>query len=161
MKLVVLASFILLLSWKPLSAQNNYAIKGSVLDTASSTGLQNASIAVLNSKDSTLVRFTRADANGGFSLNNLREGNFILLLTYPDFADYVETFSLSADKPLKDFGKLKMILKARLLAEVIVKGTAAQMTIKGDRLICFSKGFQHITQLNKGFHLIYNMMGLC
>jgi hypothetical protein len=132
MKLVVLALLILLLSWKPLFAQNNYAIKGSVLDTASSAGLQNASIAVLNSKDSTLVRFTRADANGGFSLNNLRQGNFILLLTYPDFADYVETFALSADKPLKDFGKLKMILKARLLAEVIVKGTAAQMTIKGD-----------------------------
>ncbi|OYZ58097.1 MAG: TonB-dependent receptor, partial [Sphingobacteriales bacterium 24-40-4] len=102
------------------------------MDTASGTGLQNASITVLNSKDSILVRFTRADAKGGFSLNNLREGNFILLLTYPDFADYVETFSLSSDKPLKDFGKLKMILKARLLAEVIVKGTAAQMTIKGD-----------------------------
>ncbi len=132
MKLVVLASVILLLSYKPLFAQNNYSIRGSALDTASGTGLQNASITVLNSKDSTLVRFTRADANGGFSLNNLREGNFILLLTYPDFADYVETFSLSSDKPLKDFGKLKMILKARLLEEVIVKGTAAQMTIKGD-----------------------------
>ncbi|HQS04660.1 MAG TPA: outer membrane beta-barrel protein, partial [Daejeonella sp.] len=132
MKLVVLASVILLLSSTSLFAQNNYAIKGSALDTASGTGLQNASITVLNSKDSILVRFTRADAKGGFSLNNLREGNFILLLTYPDFADYVETFSLSSDKPLKDFGKLKMILKARLLAEVIVKGTAAQMTIKGD-----------------------------
>ena len=55
-----------------------------------------------------------------------------MMLTYPDFADYVETFALSTDKPLKDFGKLKMILKARLLEEVIVKGTAAQMTIKGD-----------------------------
>ncbi|MDP3467093.1 MAG: TonB-dependent receptor [Daejeonella sp.] len=132
MKLVVLASVILLLSCKPLFSQNNYSIKGSVLDTASGTGLQNASITVLNSKDSTLVRFTRADANGNFSLNNLREGNFILLLTYPDFADYVERFSLNPDKPSKDFGKLKMILKARLLEEVIVKGTAAQMTIKGD-----------------------------
>ncbi len=132
MKPQVFALLVLLLSWQPLFAQNNYTIKGSALDTASGTGLQNASIAILNSKDSTLVRFTRADAKGAFSLNNLKEGNFILLLTYPDFADYVETFALSADKPLKDFGKLKMILKARLLEEVIVKGTAAQMTIKGD-----------------------------
>lgn len=132
MKLSVLALFILLLSSITLFAQNNYSIKGSVLDTASGAGLQNASITVLNSKDSTLVRFTRTDANGDFSINNLREGSFIMMLTYPDFADYVETFVLSADKPLKDFGKLKMILKARLLEEVIVKGTAAQMTIKGD-----------------------------
>ena len=34
------------------------------------------------------------------------------------------------------------------------------MAIKSDRLICFSNGFQHITQLDKGFRLIYNMMGI-
>ena len=34
------------------------------------------------------------------------------------------------------------------------------MTIKGDRLICFSSGFQNITQLDKSFHLVYNMMGI-
>jgi len=132
MKLATLVFLILLLSTSILFAQNNYSIKGSVLDTASGTALQNTSITLLNSKDSTLVKFTRAAANGSFSLGNLREGNFILMLTYPDFADYVETFSLTAAKPEKDFGKLKMILRARLLAEVIVKGTASQMTIKGD-----------------------------
>lgn len=132
MKLQVLTLLIVLLNSSILLAQNNYYVKGSVLDTASGTALKNASITLLNSKDSTLVKFTRADSKGDFSLNTLKEGNFILLLTYPDFADYVETFSLSAAKPEKDFGKLKMILKARLLEEVIVKGTAAQMTIKGD-----------------------------
>lgn len=132
MKLQALPLLIILLNSSILFAQNNYSIKGSVLDTASGTALTNASISVLNSKDSTLVKFTRADAKGDFSLIKLKEGNFILLLTYPDFADYVETFSLSAAEPEKNFGKLKMILKARLLEEVIVKGTVAQMTIKGD-----------------------------
>ena len=132
MKLQALTLLFVLLCSPMLFAQNNYSIKGNVLDTASSTALINASISVLNSKDSTLVKFTRADAKGDFSINKLREGNFILLLTYPDFADYVEKFSLTASEPMKDFGKLKMILKARLLEEVIIKGTAAQMTIKGD-----------------------------
>jgi hypothetical protein len=113
-------------------AQNKYTIKGSALDTVSGTPLVNTSIAILNSKDSTLVRFGRAAANGGFNLNNLKSGQFILLVSYPDYADYVETFSLDSIRPSKDFGKIKMILKARLLEEVIVKGTAAQMTIKGD-----------------------------
>ena len=36
-----------------------------------------------------------------------------------------------------------------------------QMAIEGDRLICFSSGFQNIIQLDKGFHLVYNMIGLC
>ena len=34
------------------------------------------------------------------------------------------------------------------------------MNIKDDRLIYFSSGFQHTTQLDKGFHLVYNMMGI-
>ena len=113
-------------------AQNKYTTKGSVLDTVTGTPLVNTSIAILNSKDSTLVRFGRAAADGGFNLNNLKSGQFILLVSYPDYADYVETFSLDSIMPSKDFGKIKMILKARLLEEVIIKGTAAQMTIKGD-----------------------------
>ena len=102
------------------------------MDTVSGVALLNTSITVLNSKDSTLVKFTRAGTNGAFSLNNLKEGSFILMVTYPDYADYIEKFSLSPAKSTIDFGEIKMILKARLLEEVIVKGTAAQMTIKGD-----------------------------
>ena len=34
------------------------------------------------------------------------------------------------------------------------------MNIKGDRLIPFSNGFQYIIQLDKGFRLVYNMMGI-
>ena len=35
-----------------------------------------------------------------------------------------------------------------------------QMTIKDDRLIPFSNGFQYIIQLDKGFRLVYNMSGI-
>ena len=34
------------------------------------------------------------------------------------------------------------------------------MTIKVDRLIDFSSGFQNITQLDKSFRLVYNMMSI-
>ena len=51
---------------------------------------------------------------------------------------------------------------------MVVTGTSAendpnsvfQIIVECDRLIYFSKGFQHITQLDKGFHLVYNMMGI-
>lgn len=113
-------------------SQPKYTIKGSVMDTVSGVPLVNTSITVLNAKDSTLVKFGRATSSGSFILNNLKSGQFILLVSYPEYADYVETFKLDSIKSEKDFGKLKMILKARLLEEVIVKGKAAQMTIKGD-----------------------------
>ncbi len=87
---------------------------------------------VLNSKDSILVKFTRARADGSFSINNLHEGEFILLVTYPGYADYVEPFNLDSAKNNHDFGKLNMILKAKLLADVIIKGSRAAIKIKGD-----------------------------
>jgi len=115
-----------------LFAQNPYSIKGVIIDTAAKAKLIKTTIMVLNSKDSILVKFARADADGSFSINNLRKGKFILLVTYPGYADYVEQFSLDSAKNDHDFGKLNMILKAKLLADVIIKGTRAAIKIKGD-----------------------------
>ena len=115
-----------------LFAQNPYSAKGIIVDTAANARLVNASISVLNAKDSILRAFTRAGADGSFSINNLSKGKFILLVTYPGYADYVERFVLDSANSLHDFGKLNMLLKAKLLADVIIKGTRAAIKIKGD-----------------------------
>jgi hypothetical protein len=113
-------------------AQNNYTIKGSVADTIANVKLANTSIAVLNAKDSTLRKFTRAKADGSFSIGQLGKGKFILLVTYPKYADYIEDFSLDSTHTSHDFGRISLILKSKLLEGVIVKGTRAAIKIKGD-----------------------------
>ncbi|RKR82533.1 outer membrane receptor protein involved in Fe transport [Mucilaginibacter gracilis] len=113
-------------------SQSMYGVKGAVSDSASASKLANTTICVLNAKDSTLVKFTRAEANGHFAINNLSKGKFLLMVTYPDYADYVEFFTLDSVKREKDFGKLNMQLKSRLLHEIMVKGTKAAIKIKGD-----------------------------
>lgn len=115
-----------------LFAQEPFAIKGSVTDTMATYKLVNTTITLLNQKDSTLVKFTRANAAGSFAINNLRQGKFILLATYPGYADYVENFTLDAANPIKDFGSIDLILKSTLLEGVIIEGKAAAITIKGD-----------------------------
>jgi len=132
MKLTItLLTFCLLLTCSAF-AQNPYSIKGSVADTTSNAKLANTTVSVLNEKDSTLVKFTRVNTAGSFSIGNLRKGKFILLVTYPDYADYVERFTLDSAKSTHDFGRLSMLLKAKLLADVIIKGTRAAIKIKGD-----------------------------
>src|SRR5476651_1732833 len=83
-------------------AQNNYSVKGEVIDTAAKTRLENSSIVILNAKDSTLRAFTRAGATGSFAINNMRKGKFILLISYPGYADYVEPFTLDSAKTTHD-----------------------------------------------------------
>jgi len=113
-------------------AQNTYSVKGIAVDSVAHVKLVNTSISVLNAKDSTLRKFTRAAANGSFSLTNLNKGKFILLVTYPGYADYVEHFTLDSAKTTFNVGSISMNLKSRLLNEVIVKGTVAAIKIKGD-----------------------------
>lgn len=132
MKVLTLAIVFLCLSTITSFAQNTYSVKGTVVDKASGDPMINTIITVLNSKDSTLVKYGRADANGSFSLNNLRSGKLILLVSYPHYADYVEHFILDSAKRQNDFGPIKLILKARLLEEVIITGKVAEITIKGD-----------------------------
>jgi hypothetical protein len=115
-----------------VSAQTNYNIHGSVADTISNVKLHNTSIMVLNAKDSTLRKFTRATADGTFSINNLGKGKFILVASYPKYADYVENFTLDSAHTSHNFGRLSLILKSKLLEGVIVKGTRAAIKIKGD-----------------------------
>lgn len=113
-------------------AQNPNTIKGIVSDTSSFTRLQNATISILNAKDSTLYKYTRAAENGTFSIAPMKKGNFILLLTYPNYVDYVAPFTLTEEKNSLDFKLINMDSKANLLKEVIFKGQATAIKIKGD-----------------------------
>lgn len=114
------------------SAQTTYSVKGSVSDSTAVAHLGNATIMVLNAKDSTLRGFTRVAGNGTFAINKLAAGKFILMVSYPDYADYVESFSLEETKPQRDFGKLYLQLKSRLLKDVLIKGTVVPVKVKGD-----------------------------
>ena len=132
MKSTILLSLVLFLLSASAFAQNKYSVKGAVSDSVEHVKLRNTSVAVLNAKDSTLVTFTRTDEEGSFSINGLSKGNFIILMSYPEYADYVEHFALDSTKQDFNFGSIHMLLKSRLLHEVIIKGTAAEIKIKGD-----------------------------
>lgn len=113
-------------------AQNPYSIKGEVTDTAATYKMVNSTVTILNQKDSTLVGFSRVNAEGNFFISKLRKGKFILLITYPGYADYAEEFVLDSFKTSRDFGPINLVLKSTLLEGVIIQGKAAAIKIKGD-----------------------------
>ncbi|QEM12307.1 outer membrane beta-barrel family protein [Mucilaginibacter rubeus] len=132
MKITFIGILLLCLSWTTSFAQTGYSIKGKVADTVANTNLINASVSVITAKDSILQKFTRIKDDGTFTINNLNKGKFILVATYPGYADFVEHFALDSAHTTHNFGRISMLLKERLLQEVIVKGKAAAIKIKGD-----------------------------
>ena len=126
-----LLTLLIILSTVGFAKAQNSKILGIVRDSTDNIMLKNASISILQAKDSILVKFTRANAEGKFNIDNLKSGNYLLLITYPDYADYLEKFTLKPNE-VKDFKNENLLLKSRLLQEVIFKGQAVSMRVKGD-----------------------------
>lgn len=107
------------------------------MDTLDDKSVTNASVVLIDAKDSTIINFTRSQKDGSFNLN-APSGNYILLITHQSFADYVEPVSLEA--AMKNMGTIPVTPKSQLLEEVIVKGVSA-IRVKGDTTIYNADSF--------------------
>lgn len=115
-----------------VSAQiGGHSITGSVVDTASGQKLAMSSIVLVHAKDSMLYRFTRTDGAGNFKLADVDTGAYLLFATFPEYADYVERFTLDSATNVMDLGNLGLVLRSKLLEEVLVSRSQA-ITIRGD-----------------------------
>lgn len=116
------------------------SLKGVVIDSAEKASLQNTVISILRKSDSVLVKFTRADKSGLFTVSNLKTGEYILMATHPYFGDFVDNFEIKQGDS-KDLGNLYMTPKSKLLAEVIIK-SGSPIRIKGDTTVYTADSFR-------------------
>lgn len=132
MSKTLLALFLACSCWFSALAQNQeHSIKGVVVDTGSGTKLAKSSVVLIHARDSMLYRFTRTDVSGNFQLAGLDTGEYILFATFPEYADYVERFALDSANREMDLGNLGLVLRSKLLEEVLVSRSQA-ITIRGD-----------------------------
>jgi hypothetical protein len=129
---LTIAFILLLLCSFHSFGQTSYAVKGSVIDSAAKVKLAGTTITVINAKDSILRAFTWTESDGHFNIGQLSKGKFLIILSYPGYADYTDNFVLDSLKSTYDFGPVNMILKSRLLQDVIIKGEVTAIKIKGD-----------------------------
>ena len=114
---------------QPLYAQQNLKIMGNVIDTTDKHAMYNASVNLLRAKDSILVSAVRTDKEGRFEVMNVKAGNYVLMVSYPQYADYIDKIEVLKDL---DLNKIILNTKAHLLQEVIVKNTVSAIRVKGD-----------------------------
>lgn len=110
------------------SKAQSSTIHGNVSDTSAKQSLQNAVISILDAKDSVLYKYTRTDKKGNFSLKDIPYGNYILLISYPTYGDYVDAIKI--DKPDYDEKQIILTPKAKLLEAIII--AQQSIRIKGD-----------------------------
>ncbi len=113
-------------------------VTGKIQDEAGNLPIKNVVVMILSEKDSILQSFTRTDENGEYTLNVETQGNKILIITNPLYADYVDNISLK-ESP-KKISAIKLTNKSKLLQAIIIK-TGGAIKIKGDTTIYTADSF--------------------
>jgi hypothetical protein len=131
MKLHLPFTLVLLVCFFITSNAQPFIIKGSVSDTINSNALENAAVTLLHATDSVLEGYTRANAEGNFQLKVSKKGKYILMLTFPGFADYVDVVNVKEETGV-DVGAIPMVTKTHLLKEFVITQQVAAIKIKGD-----------------------------
>ncbi len=106
------------------------SVSGTITDTLGRKNLPNAVVSLLQRKDSTLYKFVRTDKSGTFSLPDVHPGRYLLLVTYPKFADFSDEVEIP-NQPETNLGTIPLSLKSQLLDAVVIRSAGA-IRIKGD-----------------------------
>lgn len=122
------AAFLPLLFICLLSASQKSTVSGKLTDSTEKKSLHLAAISLLRKSDSTLVSFTRSNREGRFVLPQTDTGKYVILITYPRFADFMDDLEVEADV---DMGDVFLTPAGKLLDAVIIKSVGA-IRIKGD-----------------------------
>jgi hypothetical protein len=115
----------------PANNRPSVLINGKIKDTLEKKTLSNASILLLRQSDSILVQYTRTDKTGNFTLQHIPPGHYLLLVTYPAYADYADSLIVKDSSDIS-LPPIALVLKSKLLEEVIVNGSKGAIHIKGD-----------------------------
>ncbi len=113
---------------------SQHKLSGKVVDKATGEQIEMAAVRLFSySKgDSTLIHGLQTDMNGGFSIANVRDGSYKLIITSVGYYEYVQPVTMSGkDITLRTISMQEYV---QHLAEVSVQGHAAEMTVKGDTI---------------------------
>lgn len=112
------------------NAQSTITLSGKLIDTTNKQSLKDASITILNEKDSTVEVFSLAKEDGSFKVFGIYAGSYIIQISFNGYENYFQKISFTKEKPLVDIGTIYMKLIANNLATVTVQ--TAPIVIKGD-----------------------------
>lgn len=128
---IYLTSLILLFAPSILLAQNNQqvSITGTVFDDSTKEPVEQASIRVLNAKDSSYVNGTATNAGGKFRIQ-VKPGNYIIDISFLGYTN--NRINVNATKAQNVLGDIFLKDDGILLSEATVVAKAPEIVVKGD-----------------------------
>ena len=137
-KIFTLISFICLSM--AVSAQTVGTVKGKLTDSLTRQSLKDATITILDAKDSTLEVFGLAKADGSFSLTNISFGDMLLEVKFQGYEPISRKLTFSTSNTTIDLGSIYLKQAAKDLGNVTV--TQSVIQIKKDTVEFSASAFK-------------------
>ncbi len=111
-------------------SRNSGSVKGRLLDSISNQNLKDATVSVLDLKDSSLIVYALSKGDGSFQVDNVPFGKHVLQITFQGYKEIEKAFTVSKERTEFDAGIYHLAPLPAELAGVTVK--TAPVVIKGD-----------------------------
>ena len=139
MKKIFTLSILLFLSAAAM-AQTVGTVKGKLLDSLNKQSLKDASITVLDSRDSTLEVFRLAKTDGTFYITNIPFGSRLVVIKFQGYDPISKLIVFSKGNATVDMGNIYMKTASNDLGNVTV--TQSAMRVKGDTVEVNASSFK-------------------
>jgi hypothetical protein len=142
-KYVSFLLFVLCVGNGAMAQRAEGVIKGQLTDSSAKQPIADATVSVVNSKDSSLASFVLSSKQGGFEIKNLLPGDYKLIVSSKGLEEIRRTFSITVEKKLVDFGTLVMNKDYKMMEGVVIT-TESPIVVKNDTVQFNTSGFKTI-----------------
>jgi hypothetical protein len=139
-KLYLLALALIGLSFISDAQKVAGVVRGILQDSVSASPLADATVSLMDLKDSSLISFTLTQENGRFEIRNIDAGKYQVVASYTGLQSFKKSFTISSEQKEIDLGVVQLLRTGKLLDEVIIEQSPVQ--IKGDTIAFRADAFK-------------------
>jgi hypothetical protein len=136
----ILTAFVLLFIAYTATAQTSATLKGKLVDSVGKQSLKDASVTILDAKDSTLDVFGLTKADGSFLISNITFGEMIVDIKFQGYEPFSKKIVFSKTNNSVDLGNIYMKIAANDLGNVTV--TQSVIRMKNDTMEVSASAFK-------------------
>jgi len=114
--------------------QRRVEVKGTIVEEGTNIPVEQATVRLLNVKDSTLINGVASEKNGNFSLKNVPSGNYLLHVSFIGFDPLYQPLQITGGTNPVNVGKLELSDGAVLLGDAVVVGKAPEVIVRNDTI---------------------------
>lgn len=140
-KIFTLSVLILSLFTVAQAQKADGSIKGKFIDTATKQPIVDATVSVLNAKDSSLATFTLSNKQGAFEVKGLAEGNYRVIISSKGYGEFKKNVSITAVTKAIDLGNLAAEKDYKTLEGVVIT-SESPIQVKNDTIQFNASGFK-------------------